>query len=355
MTRILLCAVCCATLAAGCGSTPTEEPTLDTEDPPDTNVQPPSWYKPAKEHDAWPLGPEPKHGTSEWREWCRMRYNSRGVVRPAAIPPEIDGTLDDAAWKGAQLGTPFVDVTNEPADPATAVFLAYDENNLYIAARVDEPLPAKIRANAKQNDLTVNRDDHIAIHLVPQAPAGARTRYSMLVNSKGFFAAALRGGAEARAAVKTAAGAAEGAWTIEAAIPLNALGAAGADPWGQVWQFSIIRQRYAGDAGEVSSWTRIVELAKGRISWGHVIFKGVRPKEPEKEPPKEKPKEKEGSVEPPADTKAGEAEPKEKPKEPEPTDAPKEGAPEAPADTKAGETDPKEKPKEPEASEKNGS
>lgn len=331
MTKILLCALCCAMLAAGCGSTPPERPTLDTEDPPDTNVQPPSWYKPAQEYDPWPLGPAPKHGTSEWRLWCSMRYSSRGIVRPTAIPPEIDGKLDDDAWKGAQLGTPFVDATNNPADPGTAVFLAYDENNLYIAARLDEPEPAKIRANAKQNDVSVNRDDHIGIHLAPRGLAGDDTRYWVIVNSKGFFAGVFRPDSEARKDVKTAAAVGEKAWTVEIAIPLDAFDATAGDPWGRIWLCSVTRQRRAGGAGGFSSWTRILELTKGRIDWGHVIFKGVRPKEPEEKPPEEEPK------------------------EPEATDAPKEGSVEPPTDTKAGETEPEEKPKELEASEKDGS
>ena len=151
MSRQKLFIVCalCFVAVAGCRTAPSERPTLDTEDPPDQNVRPPAGYEPADPDKPWPLGPEPQYGTAEWREWLSMRNGSRAVVPFIAVPPEIDGRLDDAAWQNASSER-FLDATNAPADPGTELFLAYDEDNLYVAARLAEPEPDKIRAEIRR-------------------------------------------------------------------------------------------------------------------------------------------------------------------------------------------------------------
>ena len=333
--KILMCSVCCIALATGCDSVPEKWPELSTEDPPDKNVQPPSWYKPAARPDPWPLGAEPEHGTSAWRNWVAMRYNSRALARPAAVAPKIDGKLDDAAWKGAATGIPFVDPNGGPATPGTTVFLAYDSKNLYVAARLDEPDPAKIRAGA-ENGRQVSLDDHLAVDVAPNWRAKQAVGYALRVNSKGVFAAALRAASDQDAPLSAAAVVGEKDWTVEVAIPLNRIGVEAEDLWGQIWAFRFVRQRYAGGSGEVSSWTRVLDARRGTINSGYVIFKGVRPEEP---PPKPKDEPKEGPADKPKD------EPTDKPVPPKEGDKPAEPAPKVEPDKKdagtekAGEND----------------
>ena len=57
-------------------------------------------------------------------------------------PPQIDGLLDDAAWMDAQWSEPFVDIEGDrrPAPRfETRVAMLWDDDHLYIAARLEEP------------------------------------------------------------------------------------------------------------------------------------------------------------------------------------------------------------------------
>ena len=291
---IIVCALCCVVLTAGCSwlglSRPPRPIELDVTDPPDKDVQPPAWYKPAKEHDPWPLGPAPEHATREWREWWTMRYNSRAVVRPAATAPKIDGDLSDAAWAGAAVGTPFVNADAENATPGTTAFLAYDAKNVYIGARLDEPSPATMRLEAKAGQLGVNLDDHFGVYVAPGWRASQFRVGWVLVNPNGVMNTNLDQKINGVPDVTAAARVGGKAWTVEIAIPLKRLGVTEPDDlWGAVWACQLIRGRVHKGPPELSSWSRVTDEQTGRVAWGHVIFKGVRPKE-EKKPEAEAPK-----------------------------------------------------------------
>ena len=62
-------------------------------------------------------------------------------------PPTIDGELNDAAWKLIEPVTDFSQYephNDRPATYQTFVWVLYDDNNLYIAARMLDPEPEKI-------------------------------------------------------------------------------------------------------------------------------------------------------------------------------------------------------------------
>ena len=285
--KIVLCVLCCFILIAGCKTAPKpapEWPELNTEDPPDANVQPPPWYKPAKEYSPWPLGPEPKYSTEEWRHWCALRYNSRDVVQWLEAPPTIDGKLDDAAWKNATVKSDFIDTTGKRASPTTIIYIAYDKDNLYVAARAEELYPTKLLAAAKHESERVLLDDHIEIDLAPDWKAESFRKYQIFVNSKGVTAEAVNADISWNPGLMVSAVVGEKSWTVELAIPLKSLGVKADELWGRVWACRFIRHRYAGGKDEVSSWTRMLNLKTGAGNWGHVIFRDVKP--PKKKPPK---------------------------------------------------------------------
>ena len=58
------------------------------------------------------------------------------LVPKVKTAPVIDGNLDDESWKDAALLSPFMLLSSdEQAKNQTEVYLAYNEKNLYIAAR----------------------------------------------------------------------------------------------------------------------------------------------------------------------------------------------------------------------------
>ncbi len=277
-------------LAAGCvpGAATRELPpwpALDTELTPDTDVQPPAWYQPREEYDPWPLGQEPEHGTEAWRQWCALRYNSRDIVRWAETPPEIDGRLSDAVWKNSAVAGAFVNPERRRASPSTSVFLAYDREMLYVAARAVEPLSEDIRSTPSERDALPRSDDLFEINLAPRWKDKMFRVFWFIVNPAGSIWDGLDGESAWDANARVAATVSEGAWTLEVAVPLKALGVDTDDLWGEVWACRFVRHRRAGGVREVSSWTRILDAGSGTGNWGHVIFKGPKPQEPE---PKDK-------------------------------------------------------------------
>src|SRR3954454_4679765 len=62
--------------------------------------------------------------------------------RWAQTAPVIDGKLDDAAWKSAQLidkfMLPWLQDKNRPAKPATRARLLWDREFLYFSADMDD-------------------------------------------------------------------------------------------------------------------------------------------------------------------------------------------------------------------------
>ncbi len=78
-----------------------------------------------------------------------------------AVPPVIDGKLDDEAWKSAQILKDFIQTSpgdNIAASKRTEAYVGYDEKNLYIAFKCwDEP--DKIRATVAKRDEVFGEDN----------------------------------------------------------------------------------------------------------------------------------------------------------------------------------------------------
>jgi len=227
------------------------------------------------------LGPEPDHGTRAWRHWCAVEYHPRAAV-PRSAAPEIDGALDDPAWRGAGSGG-FVDPTGSEASPATAFYVAHDDDTLYLAARLEEPLPARIRAVAERPGGRVLRDDHLQIDLAPRWRSDAYTVYRFIAdpNGAGMLLADARPlfSAEVRAAAQVG----ETTWTFELAVPLAQLDVRVEDLPGQVWACRVVRRRRTTGTTELSSWTRLLDDRDDESVWGHLLFPGA-PHSPEPEP-----------------------------------------------------------------------
>ena len=91
------------------------------------------------------------------------------VVR-TATPPVIDGDLSDAVWAAAAVVDDLHQVTPvEYAEPdeRTEVLILYDDDALYVAARLYDNEPEQITArNMRQND-NVGQDDRFYVTIDP--------------------------------------------------------------------------------------------------------------------------------------------------------------------------------------------
>lgn len=83
--------------------------------------------------------------------------------------PEIDGDLGDPVWSKAALISEFYQVEPTVSDAAveTRVYLAYDDNNLYVGVHALDDEPDEIFATILQRDGTVWRDDMIRFYIDP--------------------------------------------------------------------------------------------------------------------------------------------------------------------------------------------
>ncbi len=91
------------------------------------------------------------------------------IVR-TATPPVIDGKVDDAVWATAPLIDDFHQV--RPSDGGapserTEVLLLYDDDYLYIAARLYDSEPDRITRNVMRHGNGLGQDDRLAIVIDP--------------------------------------------------------------------------------------------------------------------------------------------------------------------------------------------
>ena len=88
--------------------------------------------------------------------------------------PQVDGRLDEAAWKNAaRVDRLKVATENIPETPGgTQVRLTYDEKHLYVAFHCDDPDSDGVLARAAHHDMPeVVRDDSVDV-FIDAAPAG---------------------------------------------------------------------------------------------------------------------------------------------------------------------------------------
>ena len=180
---------------------------------------------------------------------------------------QIDGKLDEPAWAAAEWHTEFTSASAgpenagppKPAHIQTRFKVLYDRNALYIGVGCDEPTPDKIRAETKTHDGMVFTDDCIEIFFDPAGEG--RYYHHYVINTNGVWYDdhnADYGLVHAKlwdAAIEAAAHIdPEGKqWTAEVGLPFGALELRGDAK--RDWLWNVTRERYAGGAQELSSWS----------------------------------------------------------------------------------------------------
>ncbi len=102
---------------------------------------------------------------------------------PAASPPAIDGSLDDAAWRAAPWTEPFVDIRGPgwpDPDVGTRAKIAWDEHFLYVGAELEEP---HLWATLAERDAIVYREHDFEVFLDPDGDGLAY--YELEINALG--------------------------------------------------------------------------------------------------------------------------------------------------------------------------
>ena len=159
-------------------------------------------------------------------------------------PPKLDGRLDDAAWSDAATMDDMHQYEpvdhGEPSEPTT-VYLAYDDENLYVAARMWDSEPDRIIARELVQNRDLSWDDFLAIYLDPFN--NGRTGYHFRVNPNGsrddaVFETPTDANADWDGIWHAETRIDEAGWVAEFAIPFKTLNF---DPDNPDWGFSIER------------------------------------------------------------------------------------------------------------------
>lgn len=179
-----------------------------------------------------------------------------GVCYRMAAAPAVDGDGGEAAWKA--LPPYYLNDWRSGKKPKAATWfkIGYDDANLYVLARCEDPDVAKLKALSKLRDDAVYADDCVEIHLTFD-PVRSQ-RHQVIVNSKGVVQdlkhTLNEGGADVPdqswdcAGVVTGAKVDEKGWTVEVAIPLSSIGGKVAD--GSAFAANVAREKYSGGDGE---------------------------------------------------------------------------------------------------------
>ena len=154
--------------------------------------------------------------------------------------PTIDGRLNDSVWQSSPDITRLVPMKADGyALVQTEIWLSYDDEFLYVAARCDEPRMRLLRNEIKTKDGKVWEDDSIEILL--DANRDKKTYRHFAVNAKGVLYDGQQRDARWNSSTKAATSSDEHGWSLEIAIPLKDLGA---NPDLQkTWGLQIARHR----------------------------------------------------------------------------------------------------------------
>lgn len=167
-------------------------------------------------------------------------------------PPVVDGVLDDAAWAMAQ---PVEDLHQvwpteyAQASQDTVVYVVYDENAVYVGARLSDTDPDQITAQVLRQGERPNNDDYFAVIISPFNDQ--RSGYLFEVNPNGVRSEAQyqdgrREQYEWQGIWNASSTVDEGGWTAEIEIPLKSLSFdAQSDTWGINFRRRIGRNRQA--------------------------------------------------------------------------------------------------------------
>jgi hypothetical protein len=121
----------------------------------------------------------------------------RPDLRPTRItvPPKVDGILDDEAWSRDPLPLDkwmsYNPMRGEAAVEQTQVWMAYDDEALYVAFRCLDSQPEKIRTTISRRD-SVFGDDWVGISL--DSSRAGQLAYHLFVNPSGIQMDALQSG-----------------------------------------------------------------------------------------------------------------------------------------------------------------
>ena len=206
----------------------------------------------------------------------------------------IDGILDEPDWGKAPLSEAFADIRGVDFEPAptkdTRMKMLWDEENLYIAAIIDED---QVTASLTEHDAIIYHDNDFEVFIDPDGDG--RTYFEIEVNALGtvmdlimdrpykdggqFFLPWDCRGLKVAVHVDGSLNdpAPDKGWTVEMAIPFASLAVGFQDPRElQDWHINFSRVEWLREGGPEENWvwnpTGLVDMHQPD-RWGVLRFK----------------------------------------------------------------------------------
>ena len=196
------------------------------------------------------------------------------VCRTATGPIEIDGQLDESAWKDAQvvsLRYPFRPAT-ETNLPKTTARLLWDKNSIYLAWQAED---IDIWSYSDKNDDVLWKGDIVELFLKPSKTDSLFYEINIVPNGAIYDGRYPSRGAgsyhrfkkwNSQARIATHLDGTDDNWhdkdkgyTVEAAIPLQAFSVSGIPKAGDFWAFGLFRCEYSRNLDEPLLFSSVPE------------------------------------------------------------------------------------------------
>jgi hypothetical protein len=114
--------------------------------------------------------------TEGWRFPCPTSEIASYTAHRVTAPLRIDGKLDEAAWQAAPTSPRFVDIlSGQPTLHDTRAIVLWDEENLYVGFRVEEP---RVHAKYTKYNDPIYYDNDVEVFI-----AGRDAYYEFEVNA----------------------------------------------------------------------------------------------------------------------------------------------------------------------------
>ncbi|MDA9555714.1 carbohydrate binding family 9 domain-containing protein [Pelobium sp.] len=169
------------------------------------------------------------------------------VAKRTATAPKIDGIINDDVWKTAPLATDFVAFQpvphiKEDAEHQTQVYILYDDQAIYLAARMKESKPEDISTELVNRD-EIGNADFIDVIIDTYNDKINASEFAVTTAGIQFDAKFSANGEDQNwnAVWESAVKISGSEWTAEIKIPYSALRFANKDI--QTWGLNIVRSR----------------------------------------------------------------------------------------------------------------
>ena len=177
-------------------------------------------------------------------------------IARAPAPPAVDGKLDDGTWQdGAELGpfTPFLTAT-QPADVRATVRMAYDDDNLYIGFRCEDPTRERLEADSVEIAIGADAEASKYYHITLTFE---NRKWDALVSASSYPNEIHGEDASWDGPYESATHVDPAFWSVETAIPWTALDRAAPVPGEVIKGNFILRadRRPSHSQYEFSSWS----------------------------------------------------------------------------------------------------